>query len=186
MRSKWSLIIPFPSGTDLWSDLIQTIARRLCNHGSDETQTIVQTIVRVRWPLIRLSPDEKCHWSDHLPKIFWPPPDHCPDDCATMAQTIVRVRWPLIRLSPDQKCHWSNHLPKIFWPPPDHCPDDCATMAPTKPRPFSRQLLSQMISNQTIPKQKCHYSDTFLGEIWSGQGASLMWTRLLTQTYNSI
>ena len=130
MRSKLSLIIPFPSGSDLWSDPKQT--RRLCNHGLDETQTIFQTILRVRWPLVRLSPDQNA--TDQT--IFWTSSDHL----QTIVHTIVRPR-PT--------------------PNPDHRPDNC-----------SRQITS----DQTIPKQKCHYSDQFLVETWSGQGASLMWT----------
>ena len=116
------------------------------------------------------------------------------DHLQTIIQTIVQPwpRWlcasddlwsyyPQTKNAIDQTIfqRFSDHLQTIVqtivqpWPTlnPDHFPDSCS---------------SQMISNQTIPKQKCHYSDTFLGEIWSGQWASLKWTKLLTQTYNSI
>ena len=149
--------------------------------------TFDQTIPRPKMPLIRPS-------SKHLPTTSRPLSrrlfDHGPDDCAlqmTFDQTIPRPKMPLIR------------------PSSKHCRDDGTDQTyhlPTTSRPLSRRLCNHgPHQTQTIvptivrvrwplirlsPKQKCHYSDQFLVEIWSGQGASLKWTKLISQTYNSI
>ena len=78
VRLRWPLIRLFPDQKCHWTDnslnIFQTtsraLSRRLCHHAADQTQTIVQTIERLRWPLIRLSPDQLCNWSDQFLHFF--------------------------------------------------------------------------------------------------------------------
>ena len=101
--SKWSLIIPSPDRSDLWSYHSQTEVT------SDQTK--VRSKHRVRSKCAR-----NCLWSDLSRRkgpLIRAKSDHRPDDCAfkttsdqtivrskvTPDQTIVRSKSPLIRLN---------------------------------------------------------------------------------------
>ena len=72
LRMRWKLILITPCQIEITSDQteIKSLSRWLFDHGPDQTQTLVHTIVRSTLLLIRLLCALNCLWSIPL-EIFW-------------------------------------------------------------------------------------------------------------------